>query len=123
MDPRKLNVGERVAIGRLGGRMGVVSLGTGIVTKKNRVRITVVRESDSFEWNFSAKFGELILGGGRLSYEIIVESPESVERREQQIQREAEVNRVLSEIEFAAGRRNVKTVLEHVAGLQQLLNQ
>lgn len=83
MDVRKLEVNDVVAVARMKSFGGDISLGTAKVVKKNKVRITVERINDGYQWNFSAKSGLLILGEGRLDGDVFVESIEYQKRREE----------------------------------------
>lgn len=77
MDPRNLAVGDIVVVARQPGRFMLSTdrfLGTCRVVKKNKVRVVLVRDSDGHVFNFSARFGELMLGGGKLSYDVYVEA-------------------------------------------------
>lgn len=99
MDPRKLAVGDIVGVVRI---PGVVfdedrSLGICQVTKKNKVRIVLVRESDGHVFNFSARYGELILGGGRLSNDVCVETVQEQARRVERAARAEQAYRAARE--------------------------
>lgn len=83
MDARELEVNDMVAVARIRTFGSDISLGTAKVVKKNKVRITVERITDGYQWNFSAKSGLLILGGSRLDGDVFVEPIESQKRREE----------------------------------------
>lgn len=134
MDPRKLAVGDIVGVVRI---PGIVfdedrSLGICRVIKKNKVRIALRRNSDGHVFNFSARYGELILGGGRLSNDVYVESAQEQARRveraaqAEQAYREAreatqhQIDQTMLKIHASASQGNVPALREAIACLNQL---
>lgn len=138
MDPRNLAVGDIVGVVRI---PGVVfdedrSLGICCVVKKNKVRIVLARESDGHVFNFSARYGELILGGGKLSYDVYVETVQEQARRVEQAadrkqqrrdqlqaDREAKqhrIDQIMMEIQTSAAQQNVTALREAMSRLNQL---
>jgi hypothetical protein len=71
MDPRKLEVGDIVEVGRFSYHGAMLFAGVAEVVRKNKVRI-VLKSKDGHIFNFSARLGELIIGGGKVSYDMFV---------------------------------------------------
>lgn len=71
MDVRKLEVGDVVEVGRLSYHGMMLFAAQAKVTKKNKVRVVLETESGHI-FNFSARIGELILGGGKLHNDVFV---------------------------------------------------
>lgn len=123
MDVRTLDVGDQVAVFRPLRRGNILNLGTCKVTKKNKVRIVLTRETDGYEFVFSAKSSDRILSGGGRDYETSVLPVEVAERHEEQQIKSAEKALHFRNLEIAAARRNLDECKELIAKIEELDRQ
>lgn len=124
MRVRELEVGQRVGVAVMASSYGPDrSLGICRVTKKNKVRIVLERESDGFQVQFSTRLGHRLLGEGRVGYNTYVESVESQQSREQRSAQREKINQVWSHVEQATKRRRTAEIRDLLDQIQQLDHQ
>lgn len=117
MRVRELEVGQRVGVAVMASSYGPDrSLGIFRVTKKNKVRIVLERETDGYQVQFSARLWHRLLGDGQVSYNTYVESVEAQQAREQHKAKRDEIRQAWTQFEQATKGRQI-------AELQVLLDQ
>lgn len=113
MKVRELEVGQVVGVAKMANGYGPDrSLGICRVTKRNKIRIVLTRETDGYEFSFSARYAYRLLGDGQVDYDTYVESAESQEIREKRLVKREELDRAWSDLERAARHHNMREVLE-----------
>jgi len=120
MDVRTLNLGDVVAVFRPLRRGNISSFGACKVTKKNKVRIVLTRETDGHEFAFSAKHGDLMYSGGHRCYETSVMPVESAERHEAEMEKKRERFAMFRSLEAAASSNDLEACKEIMAKLEVL---
>lgn len=121
MKVRELEVGQVVGLARMANGYGPDrSLGICRVTKRNKIRIVLTRESDGYEFSFSARYAYRLLGDGQVDYDTYVESVESQEIREQRLVKRSEIESAWAELERATKRRKMTEVREALAKIKDL---
>ena len=116
LEPRELNVGDKVTVARYRNFGGVSLQGIYDVVKVDKMKVVLRRESDGYERVFSVKTG--IEKGSSRYKSAIIESLEDNDEREVQRAQLAKLNESWTNVQNAAGRKNLKDLELAVAALK-----
>lgn len=118
-DYAALKVGDMVAVARHGS-WNITNQGIYVVSKVNKVKVTVQRIGDNYERVFSVRKRRELNGFDDEYYSAFLETVEEQTARENQRRREVEVKNMWREAEGAATRRNLTQLKDLVEKLSQV---
>lgn len=110
-----LSIGDKVSVARFAG-YGVMSSGVYTVSKTDKMKVVLMRDTDGYKRMFSLKTGRE-LGRTGLSHSFI-ESLDVMKAREVLKDRELELNRAWSAIQAAANNRDMVALRAAMAVLE-----